>query len=169
MVISVEGFGGIGDPARLAAQVVSGVGFLGAGTIIVRGKSIYGLTTAASLWVCACLGLTVGIGFYFEALTALGVVIFALWPLNLLQKKMFKVELSQTIAVSYRGILPEINKIYQCVNSESIRIEKMEIHEDIKELLIMISGQSQRELDKTVFKIMETSEIIGFTRVSESD
>ena len=56
---------GTGDPVRMGAQVISGIGFLGAGTIIVTSRSqIKGLTTAAGLWASACLGLAVGIGFY---------------------------------------------------------------------------------------------------------
>ncbi|NLD88376.1 MAG: MgtC/SapB family protein, partial [Clostridiales bacterium] len=55
---------GTGDPARLGAQVISGIGFLGAGTIIVTGRNqVKGLTTAAGLWAAACLGLAIGIGF----------------------------------------------------------------------------------------------------------
>ena len=60
---------GVGDPARLSAQVISGIGFLGAGTIIVtRRNQVKGLTTAATLWVTACMGLAVGVGFYACAL-----------------------------------------------------------------------------------------------------
>ncbi len=66
----------VGDPARLGAQVITGVGFLGVGTILVTGRhKIKGLTTAAGLWASACLGLALGIGFYSAALTA-GVLIF---------------------------------------------------------------------------------------------
>ena len=60
---------GTGDPARLGAQVISGIGFLGAGTIIVTGRNrVKGLTTAAGLWADACVGLAIGIGFYSAAL-----------------------------------------------------------------------------------------------------
>ena len=60
-----------GDMARLGAQVISGVGFLGAGTIMVTGRShVRGLTTAAGLWVCACEGLAVGVGFWKGAVVA---------------------------------------------------------------------------------------------------
>lgn len=60
-----------GDPARLGAQVISGIGFLGAGSIIVAGKTkIRGLTTAAGLWVSACIGLAIGIGFYSGGIVA---------------------------------------------------------------------------------------------------
>ena len=58
-----------GDPARLGAQVISGIGFLGAGTIIVTGRNrVKGLTTAAGLWADACLGLAIGVGFYSAAI-----------------------------------------------------------------------------------------------------
>ena len=61
--------GGSGDAARMAAQVISGIGFLGAGTIMVTGHNqIKGLTTAAALWVTAALGISIGCGFYFGGL-----------------------------------------------------------------------------------------------------
>ncbi len=62
------------DISRIAAQVISGVGFLGAGSILVSGHQIKGLTSAASIWTCACVGLAVGIGFIDGA-----VVLTALW------------------------------------------------------------------------------------------
>lgn len=69
-------FGSVSDLARLPAQVISGVGFLGAGTIIVTGKShVKGLTTAAGLWVCAGIGIAFGIGFYSGGLIATGLIL----------------------------------------------------------------------------------------------
>ena len=77
-------FTGAGDPMRLGAQVVSGIGFLGAGTIVVtRHNQIKGLTTAAGLWASAGVGLALGIGFYEGAITA-GVSIYLI--LTILQK-----------------------------------------------------------------------------------
>jgi len=61
-VVSLYGFGGAGDPGRVAAQVVTGIGFLGAGAILHQRDSVQGLTTAASLWVTAAIGLSVGVG-----------------------------------------------------------------------------------------------------------
>lgn len=58
---------GTGDPARLGAQVISGIGFLGAGTIIITSRQVKGLTTAAGLWAAACMGLAIGAGFYAGA------------------------------------------------------------------------------------------------------
>jgi putative Mg2+ transporter-C (MgtC) family protein len=70
------------DPSRVASYVVSGIGFLGAGAIIRHGINVRGLTTAASLWVVAALGVVVGVGMYGFAIALTGLVIFALWPLG---------------------------------------------------------------------------------------
>lgn len=86
MIISAYGFSqfaGVRDPARLAAQVVSGIGFLGAGTIMREGANIRGLTTAASLWVVAGIGLAVGSGSYMPAIIT---TVLAVGTLTLLDK-----------------------------------------------------------------------------------
>lgn len=69
---------GVTDPARLGAQVVSGIGFLGAGTIIRDRFSVKGLTTAATLWVVACIGLAIGSGYYLMGIIVTGVIFMAL-------------------------------------------------------------------------------------------
>jgi putative Mg2+ transporter-C (MgtC) family protein len=69
-IVSLHGFGGTGDPARVAAQIVTGVGFLGAGAILHHRDSIRGLTTAATLWVTAALGTAVGTGMYTMSIVA---------------------------------------------------------------------------------------------------
>jgi len=66
------------DPARLGAQVISGIGFLGAGTILREGLTVKGLTTAASLWAVACIGLTIGSGFYLAAILSTFLVLITL-------------------------------------------------------------------------------------------
>ncbi|MDD4503988.1 MAG: MgtC/SapB family protein, partial [Clostridiaceae bacterium] len=65
-------------PARLGAQVISGIGFLGAGTILKEGVTVKGLTTAASIWSVACIGLSVGLGFYSGAIFTTALVLVAL-------------------------------------------------------------------------------------------
>lgn len=75
------------DPSRLAAQVVSGIGFLGAGTIMRTGSSVSGLTTAASLWVVAAIGLAVGAGFYYGAILVTVAVLISLFLLNKVEKR----------------------------------------------------------------------------------
>ena len=87
MIVSAYAFPGSSDPGRIAAQVVSGIGFLGAGTIMREGATIRGLTTAASLWTVAGIGLTVGAGFYFSAILGTILVVLTLLVLNQLEWK----------------------------------------------------------------------------------
>jgi putative Mg2+ transporter-C (MgtC) family protein len=71
------------DPTRIAAQVVSGIGFLGAGAIIRQGLSVRGLTTAATLWVVAAIGMAAGVGYYEGAVVTTALVLLSLWPLRI--------------------------------------------------------------------------------------
>jgi putative Mg2+ transporter-C (MgtC) family protein len=78
------------DPTRIAAQIVTGIGFLGAGAIIREGLSIRGLTTAATLWVVAAIGMACGAGYYWPAAAATVLTIFALWPLRILAYRLIE-------------------------------------------------------------------------------
>jgi putative Mg2+ transporter-C (MgtC) family protein len=72
------------DPTRITAQVVTGIGFLGAGAIIRQGLSVRGLTTAATLWVVAAIGMASGAGYYAAAVFTTALVLVSLWPLRIL-------------------------------------------------------------------------------------
>lgn len=78
------------DPTRIAAQIVSGIGFLGAGAIIRQGLSVRGLTTAATLWLVAAIGMAVGAGFYSGAVLATLGAIFTLGPLRIVAYKIIR-------------------------------------------------------------------------------
>ncbi len=76
------------DPTRIAAQIVTGIGFLGAGAIIVRGISVRGLTTAATLWVVAAIGMAAGTGYYAVGVGAALLVLISLGPLKLISTRL---------------------------------------------------------------------------------
>jgi putative Mg2+ transporter-C (MgtC) family protein len=78
------------DPTRIAAQIVTGIGFLGAGAIIRQGLSVRGLTTAASLWVVAAIGIASGAGYYSGAVIATALVLFSLWPLRIVAHRFLE-------------------------------------------------------------------------------
>jgi putative Mg2+ transporter-C (MgtC) family protein len=78
------------DPSRVAAQIVSGIGFLGAGAILKYGTSIRGLTTAASLWTTAAVGMAAGAGEWLIASVGTAIVIVSLWPLNALVERLHR-------------------------------------------------------------------------------
>jgi putative Mg2+ transporter-C (MgtC) family protein len=76
------------DPTRIAAQIVTGIGFLGAGAIIRQGFSGRGLTTAATLWVVAAIGMASGAGYFSAAVITTALVLFSLWPLRIIAFRM---------------------------------------------------------------------------------
>jgi putative Mg2+ transporter-C (MgtC) family protein len=78
------------DPTRIAAQIVTGIGFLGAGAIIRQGLSVRGLTTAATLWVVAAVGLAAGAGYYSAAVITTALVLLALWPLRIIAYRILR-------------------------------------------------------------------------------
>ena len=108
-VISAFAFSGVGDPARIAAQVVTGIGFIGAGTIIRHEGSVRGLTTAASLWAVAGVGMASGAGLYVVAIgaTVLIVVVLALfdWLEALLKRRL---GLDETRADPHEGRMEDL-------------------------------------------------------------
>jgi putative Mg2+ transporter-C (MgtC) family protein len=86
-LLSIQAFTEGGDPARIAAQIVTGVGFLGAGAILKEGATIRGLTTAASLWAVAAVGMAVGAGAWEIAIVTTVLVIVSLWPLRVVTER----------------------------------------------------------------------------------
>ncbi|MCR2045384.1 MgtC/SapB family protein [Anaerosalibacter massiliensis] len=119
MLVSIDGFYDVetglrtADSARLAAQVVSGIGFLGAGTIIKTGSNIKGLTTAASLWACACVGLAIGNGYYLGGLLTSVIILFTLMSLRSIEKRIFKGKYKklEIISINRPGLIGEIGML----------------------------------------------------------
>jgi putative Mg2+ transporter-C (MgtC) family protein len=87
-LLSIEGFGGDGDPARVAAQIVTGIGFLGAGAIFREGATVKGLTTAAGLWAVAAIGMAAGAGLTALATVSATIVLLVLLGLRTLDSWM---------------------------------------------------------------------------------
>ena len=88
-----------GDPERLAAQVISGIGFLGAGAIFRFGSGVKGLTTASSLWTAAIIGLAVGAGYFLVGIITTAIVLFVLKGLDLIDKKLIRGRTTRTIVI----------------------------------------------------------------------
>ncbi|WP_378950354.1 MgtC/SapB family protein [Pelosinus sp. sgz500959] len=132
---SVQGFTNA-DPTRLAAQVVSGIGFLGAGSIIKDGPTIRGLTTAASLWVVSGVGLAVGSGYYMGALMTTGLVFLTLAILSRIEDKDYKSLISLLIMTS--DIPGQIGEIGSYLGSQDIHIRDIKITEKKEMLEIVI-------------------------------
>ena len=88
-ILSIEAFAAPGaDPARIAAQIVTGIGFLGAGAILKDRGAIKGLTTAASLWAVAAVGMASGVAAWGVAIATTTIVVISLWPLHEIERRI---------------------------------------------------------------------------------
>lgn len=136
------------DPTRIAAQLLSGIGFLGAGTILRDGFSVKGLTTAASLLAVTCIGLVVGAGFYFGGVVATVMVYFVLTYSKFISEKVEHYnELNIQIEVQNPKLVIEILQEY--LDRYKIEISEIKILDDDDEKeCIKISGQYRDKINK---------------------
>ncbi|HHV06507.1 MAG TPA: MgtC/SapB family protein [Anaerolineaceae bacterium] len=158
------------DPTRLAAQVISGIGFLGAGAILRFGFNIKGLTTATTLWTMAIVGLAVGFGYYLLGALTTVFMIIILTIMNVIEKKFVRINLIRNIVVDVdyqdgiiRTVRKAISNIAEKVVSFSVRksvrssrlrltivaqFRRSESVEDLVELLSKIEGLRSIKIDQ---------------------
>lgn len=91
------------DPTRIAAQVVSGIGFIGAGAILKMGVNVRGLTTAASIWTIAIIGLAIGAGFYFISFLTLALMLITLIVMEFIEGKIFKRHITRILTIELQN------------------------------------------------------------------
>ena len=119
-----------GDPARLAAQVISGIGFLGAGAIFRYGATIKGLTTATSLWTVAIVGLVVGAGHFFSAGVATALLLGALSMLDQLEKRFLANSVTRTINVRIQGRQGLVEELRLVFNDLGFEVKSLSFSKD---------------------------------------
>ena len=146
------------DPTRMAAQVISGVGFLGAGAILRSGFNVKGLTTATTVWTTAIIGLAVGYGYYWVGVFTTVLVLIALTLVSLLEKKFIRRNVIRIIRVDavdvpdiFRSVRKEISrntdeilsyKTQRSLKSGHVRVEfliRLDTNEKIEDLMETIS------------------------------
>jgi len=119
------------DPTRIAAQIVTGIGFLGAGAIIRQGLSVRGLTTAATLWVSAAIGIAAGAGYYSGAVLGTVVTLIALWPLRVAAYQVF-----ERLRPEERSLVVELrqgtrmSELLDVLEREHARVEHLQLEEE---------------------------------------
>ncbi len=118
-------YGASPDPARLAAQVITGVGFLGAGTILREGINVKGLTTAASLWSVACLGIAAGGGYYAVALVGMVFIFITLTLFEFFQDRLIKPKISHNYALETGDIAATLDTVHTLAEKYKGRISDL--------------------------------------------
>jgi putative Mg2+ transporter-C (MgtC) family protein len=120
-----------GDPGRIAAQVVSGIGFLGAGAILRLGNNIRGLTTAASLWLIAAVGLAIGAGMFIAAAAAEALSLITLFVLDIFEKRLFPSERNKILELQYKQSSPNTGETLEILKSFGIRTQSMDVNQGV--------------------------------------
>ncbi len=121
-----------GDPGRIAAQVVSGIGFLGAGSIIRLGNTVKGLTTAASLWFVAALGLGIGAGMYVPCLAALVIALIALVVLEPVERHFFPAERIKHLVITYSGSSDFPEHCRRIIETFGLPVQSIDVEKNLR-------------------------------------
>ena len=118
------------DPTRIAAQIVSGIGFLGAGAIIRQGLSVRGLTTAAGLWVVAAIGTAAGAGYYVAALITTAIVLVGLGPFRWLERSLNRVRRTRRILEVDLAPQHDAGRVLGALEGRKVRLARVEFEEE---------------------------------------
>jgi putative Mg2+ transporter-C (MgtC) family protein len=172
MIVSAYGFMGVLehehvslDPSRVAAQVVSGIGFLGAGSILLRGEIVRGLTTAASLWTVAAIGLAAGGGLYLAAGSATVIILIILAGIKPLERRYFSSRQKREVMISAergRLTLHALEKELGPVTSRisTFIVQQQEDASNMDDVLIAFSRMSESDFHTLLDKLQRIPGIV---------
>ncbi|WP_141500832.1 MgtC/SapB family protein [Paenibacillus luteus] len=154
------------DPARLAAQVISGIGFLGAGAIMRDGSKVSGLTTAASIWVVAAIGLCVGAGFLFAAVLTTVIVLISLFALNKLENQMMRHRRHRQLIIGVIDKPGMIGNVFTQLGEQGIQVTKMSLHnkyedQPVTEMKLSVKVKSHIRLNQSIELINNMEHVVS--------
>lgn len=173
MLVSAFGFGDVTgqshvvlDPSRVAAQVVSGIGFLGAGTILLRGEMVKGLTTAASLWAVAAIGLASGGGLYVPALAATAIVLAILGGVKPLEERWQARLQPRSLRIVARAGALSLEGVQEAAGLPASRIRQFVMHpadeagcDEIRLALARLSPAQAERVARTLRALPEVESV----------
>lgn len=151
------------DPARLSAQVITGVGFLGAGTIMKEGATVKGLTTAASLWAVACLGLASGFGYYTLSLLGMAFIMITLTLFEALQHSLIRTGSSHAyFTLETRNISHSLTNIHVIAQEQNVILSEMEAEQTAEghriTFRVVFSGRRNKKHHQRFFDALAKDE-----------
>ncbi|MBQ8848524.1 MAG: MgtC/SapB family protein [Candidatus Gastranaerophilales bacterium] len=162
-IISIYGFKmhiavdivGTNDPARIAAQVITGIGFIGAGTVMRHGSNVFGITTAATLWMCAAIGMSCGCGQYVAALVASLATLIVLISIRRLEKNFLaKKKIFYTLyEVTLSASINECDTIEDIINTQFKKVykynKKLLNNNELKFSAVVSTKKNLKEINQT--------------------
>ena len=148
------------DPSRVASYVVAGIGFLGGGAIIRQGANVRGLTTAASIWVVAAIGVAVGVGMYSFAVAVTVLVLVSLWPLKVIADQL-GFRRSGTVRVQLE-LHPagDVAPILAAIERHSLDLESIKIDEEAELRRVdLVLGAQRRDVAALIDEISQLEQV----------
>lgn len=172
MIVSMYGFTGFEtvtkDPARIAAQVVSGIGFLGAGTILREGLTVTGLTTAASLWVVAGIGLAIGSGLFFAGIVGTALVFLTLVFFGQVERRHWSSKYRDKIKIVIRNQPGQLGQVGMFFGKNGIGIKNITMHHIHEQNVINLEFILKIPANADMIKIFaELTEIDGVLSIEK--
>ena len=157
----------MGDPTRIAAGVLTGIGFIGGGAIMHQGFNIKGITTAAIIWTTAALSLAVGFGIYLPALFAFALVLVGLKAFQKVEDILFPAAKIKNIALVYKGGDVDIGRIKKILLENGIVERDINFcnsyDEDLLEITILVNTPDERDLKKLAQELKQTGALQKFS------
>ena len=126
--LATEGVALKSDAARIAAQIMSGIGFLGAGAIVKFGATVRGITTAATIWVTAAIGIIIGLGLFWFAVVATVFVLIVLVGFESFEQRLFTTEFFKTIELIYDPSALALQEVRNMLKESKIRVRTIDLH-----------------------------------------
>lgn len=158
------------DPGRIAAQVVSGIGFLGAGTIMKEGATVRGLTTAAGLWVVACIGLAVGAGMYIPAIVTTALILFVLIYFFKFEQKFTGMRLYKGIVMVVDDQPGQVGVIGSILGDMGVLIKNIDLNrvdqDDQLEVELLLQLPSEVSIENVMDKLTRVSGLHHIDRLN---
>lgn len=155
-----------GDPARLAAQVISGIGFLGAGAILKLGTNVKGLTTATSLWTVAIIGLAVGAGHFFSGIFSTALLLTILTIIDFLEKRYLTGVVTREISLKCHDRENLVNDIRMILIDMKMTIKSICVEKNLEtndiEIDIIVRASDRQNMDEIIEKLSSTKDIKSF-------
>lgn len=154
---------GRGDPGRIAAQVVSGIGFIGAGAILHQGLNIKGLTSAAIIWTAAALGLAIGAGYLVPSVIILVVIILSLVIIEKIEEKVFPTDTIKKLNLVFYNCKIDYELLEKTILESGMIVGNLDISENLKtqelELNYTVKSASNVDIEKLINNISKLGDL----------
>lgn len=162
-----------GDPGRIAAQVITGIGFLGGGAMIQQKGAVRGLTTAAGIWITAIIGMAVGVGMYLSSIVCTLLIFLVIVGFNRFEHRIHIGQEMKVISIRVNGILTDINTYRDILRKEKVSLSTFYISQNFQkeetEIDLVVLVKSRKDLIPVINTLGQSYETLSITISNQID